>query len=297
MTRRVIRDDIELVNRPATTIDDSLQQSLQDCSTHTFVDCNVKHNGVNFHGNHWMGVSTDLKTMPMRYGWEFLSFLTNHETDDHKMSKSPMKIKTERHQCWNGSLNTTNVQRMFISTSIIFSHCVWYNFNKLASNRGCQVDHQKKNIVFPAFCMVSIPETAVDGQWIFGELSWSGQRSFIRSFAMQQICCKKIESWITETPTHSTDVVNCNPIGKKNIHDASVFLQLYFFSTVSPGTSHSMQEGNHTSSTQDLLGRILRRSEFFYSVTRWCDQRVGEVHKFILSYGKKDEDWNFTTFV
>ena len=158
MTGCGIRDDIELVNRPATTINDSLQQSLQDCSTHTFVDCNVKHNGVNFHENHRVGVSTDLKTMAMRYGWEHLSFITNDETDDHKMSKSPMKIKTERHQCWNGSLNTSNVQRIFISMFIIFSHCVWYNFNKLASKRGCQVDHQKKNIVFPAFCMVSIPE-------------------------------------------------------------------------------------------------------------------------------------------
>ena len=30
-----------------------------------------------------------------------------------------------------------------------------------------------------------------------------------------------------------------------------------------------MQEGNHTSSTQDLLGRILRRSEFFKGLERF----------------------------
>ena len=93
MTRCVIRDDTELVNRPATTINDSLQQSLQDCSTHTFVDCNVKHNGVNFHENHRAGVSTDLKTMPKRYRWEHLSSLTNHETDENKMSKSHRRLK------------------------------------------------------------------------------------------------------------------------------------------------------------------------------------------------------------
>lgn len=200
MTRCGIRDDIELVNHPATTINDSLQQSLQDCSTHTFVDCNVKHNGVNFHENHRVGVSTDLKTMPMRYGWEHLSFLTNHETDDHKMSKSPTKIKTERHQCWNGSLKTTNVQRMFISTSIIFSHCVWYNFNKLASIRGCQVDHQKKNIVFPllsAWCPSRKLQWMVSG---FLE-NYPGQVQDLSFgvFAMQQICCKKLN---LELPKH-----------------------------------------------------------------------------------------------
>ena len=90
-----------------------------------------------------------------------LSFITNDETDDHhKMSKSPrrsQKIKTARHQCWNGSLNTSNVQRIFISISIIYSDCFRYHSMKLAPKRGRQVNHQKKSSNFLLSSMVVHP--------------------------------------------------------------------------------------------------------------------------------------------